>query len=236
MPAPRRRSISTAWCGTTTCASRRNSATCSSTWRTRRSGSAAATPSRSICVSGCAALQLPEGSTLQVVEVPPGPPVLATLLAEIYGPDAQTRRAVAEEVKALFKSVPLHRRRDRLLRPSAPAAAHQHRPGRTRIFRRRAKRRLRHDPGAVRRRAGRLFAPRRGARSDRDPHRLAEARSELGRQAGLDAGAGQYAARQQDRGRTRPGGARADGVRLAGAVPPRRAFRRHGHGRTGRRL
>jgi multidrug efflux pump subunit AcrB len=52
------------------------------------------------------ALQLPEGSTLQVVEVPPGPPVLATLLAEIYGPDAKTRQAVAEEVKTLFKSVP----------------------------------------------------------------------------------------------------------------------------------
>ena len=52
------------------------------------------------------ALKLPEGSTLQVVEVPPGPPVLATLLAEIYGPDATTRRAVAEQVKALFKSVP----------------------------------------------------------------------------------------------------------------------------------
>jgi multidrug efflux pump subunit AcrB len=53
-----------------------------------------------------AALKLPESSTLQVVEVPPGPPVLATLLAEIYGPDANTRRAVAEEVKKLFRSVP----------------------------------------------------------------------------------------------------------------------------------
>ena len=52
------------------------------------------------------ALALPEGSTLQVVEVPPSPPVLATLLAEIYGPDAATRRAVAEEVKRLFASVP----------------------------------------------------------------------------------------------------------------------------------
>jgi multidrug efflux pump subunit AcrB len=52
------------------------------------------------------ALTVPEGSTLQVVEVPPGPPVLATLLAEIYGPDAATRRAVAEQVKALFRSVP----------------------------------------------------------------------------------------------------------------------------------
>ncbi|WP_426030207.1 efflux RND transporter permease subunit [Caulobacter sp. DWP3-1-3b2] len=31
---------------------------------------------------------------------------MATLLAEIYGPDAKTRRAVAERVKAAFKSVP----------------------------------------------------------------------------------------------------------------------------------
>ncbi len=53
-----------------------------------------------------AALALPDGSTLQVVEVPPGPPVLATLLAEIYGPDIATRRAVAEETKKLFRTVP----------------------------------------------------------------------------------------------------------------------------------
>jgi multidrug efflux pump subunit AcrB len=52
------------------------------------------------------ALTLPSDSTSQVVEVPPGPPVLATLLAEIYGPDATTRRAMAEEVKQLFRSVP----------------------------------------------------------------------------------------------------------------------------------
>ncbi|MFO1028178.1 MAG: efflux RND transporter permease subunit [Acetobacteraceae bacterium] len=53
-----------------------------------------------------ATLKLPDGATLQVVEVPPGPPVLATLLAEIYGPDAQTRQAVAEETRKLFRSVP----------------------------------------------------------------------------------------------------------------------------------
>ncbi len=38
--------------------------------------------------------------------MPPGPPVLSTLLAEIYGPDSKTRRAVAEETQKLFKSVP----------------------------------------------------------------------------------------------------------------------------------
>ncbi|MGE0415679.1 MAG: efflux RND transporter permease subunit [Acetobacteraceae bacterium] len=52
------------------------------------------------------ALALPPHSTLQVVEVPPGPPVLATLLAEVYGPDAATRLAVAEELKKLFRQVP----------------------------------------------------------------------------------------------------------------------------------
>jgi multidrug efflux pump subunit AcrB len=53
-----------------------------------------------------AALKLPEGSVLKVVEVPPGPPVLATLLAEVYGPDATARRATAEELKNVFRAVP----------------------------------------------------------------------------------------------------------------------------------
>ncbi len=51
-------------------------------------------------------LAAPEGTTVKVVEVPPGPPVIATLLAEIYGPDAETRRAVAREVRQIFKDVP----------------------------------------------------------------------------------------------------------------------------------
>ncbi|MHA7971323.1 efflux RND transporter permease subunit [Rhizobium sp. CAU 1783] len=53
-----------------------------------------------------AEVKVPEGTSLKVVEPPPGPPVMATLLAEVYGPDADTRRATAEKVKAAFKSVP----------------------------------------------------------------------------------------------------------------------------------
>lgn len=53
-----------------------------------------------------ALLQPPKGTSVKVVEVPPGPPVLATLLAEIYGPDAATRRAVASELKKVFAEVP----------------------------------------------------------------------------------------------------------------------------------
>jgi multidrug efflux pump subunit AcrB len=52
------------------------------------------------------AVPTPTGTVLKVVEVPPGPPVLATLLAEIYGPDSATRRAVLAEVKKIFASVP----------------------------------------------------------------------------------------------------------------------------------
>lgn len=52
------------------------------------------------------ALPVPAGTSLKVVEPPPGPPVMATLLAEIYGPDADTRRRAAEKVEAAFREVP----------------------------------------------------------------------------------------------------------------------------------
>ncbi|WP_375255205.1 efflux RND transporter permease subunit [Yoonia sp.] len=51
-------------------------------------------------------IDLPDGGSISIAEIPPGPPVLATLLAEIYGPDAETRRAVASEVREAFASVP----------------------------------------------------------------------------------------------------------------------------------
>ncbi|MCF3974140.1 efflux RND transporter permease subunit [Paracoccus salsus] len=53
-----------------------------------------------------AALPLPAGTSLKTVEPPPGPPVLATLLAEIYGPDADARRAAATKVREAFEQVP----------------------------------------------------------------------------------------------------------------------------------
>jgi len=53
-----------------------------------------------------AQLDVPPGTNLKVVEPPPGPPVISTLLAEIYGPDPETRRRVAAKVRAAFESVP----------------------------------------------------------------------------------------------------------------------------------
>ncbi len=41
---------------------------------------------------------------VQVAEVPPGPPVLSTLVTEIYGPDEQGRRKLAEDIEALFRN------------------------------------------------------------------------------------------------------------------------------------
>ena len=52
-----------------------------------------------------AGLPAPAGTVVKVVEVPPGPPVLATLLAEVYGPDADTRRRAAALVRRAFEAV-----------------------------------------------------------------------------------------------------------------------------------
>ena len=43
------------------------------------------------------------GANVKVVEMPPGPPVLAPIVAEIYGPDAEGRRHVAKAVRAIFE-------------------------------------------------------------------------------------------------------------------------------------
>lgn len=42
-------------------------------------------------------------ANVKVAEVPPGPPVLQTLVAEIYGPDAEQRLALARQVKEIFE-------------------------------------------------------------------------------------------------------------------------------------
>ncbi|MEN8176907.1 MAG: efflux RND transporter permease subunit, partial [Pseudomonadota bacterium] len=47
------------------------------------------------------------GAVITVVEMPPGPPVLQTVVAEIHGPDAATRVAVANKMTELFRESPL---------------------------------------------------------------------------------------------------------------------------------
>ncbi|WP_284617236.1 efflux RND transporter permease subunit [Aquabacterium humicola] len=43
------------------------------------------------------------GANVKLVEVPPGPPVLAPIVAEVYGPEAEGRRQVAKAVRAVFE-------------------------------------------------------------------------------------------------------------------------------------
>ncbi len=44
------------------------------------------------------------GARIKVAEVPPGPPVLETLVSEVYGPTEQVRREVAQKVKDIFST------------------------------------------------------------------------------------------------------------------------------------
>ncbi len=46
------------------------------------------------------------GGRVTVAEVPPGPPVLQTLVAEVYGPSEDNRLRLADEVKRIFTSTP----------------------------------------------------------------------------------------------------------------------------------
>ena len=43
-------------------------------------------------------------ANIKVAEVPPGPPVLSTMVAEIYGPDPQRQLEVAAQVREVFES------------------------------------------------------------------------------------------------------------------------------------
>jgi len=45
------------------------------------------------------------GARVAVVEMPPGPPVLNTIVAEVHGPDAKTRRQVAAELVSMLEQV-----------------------------------------------------------------------------------------------------------------------------------
>ncbi|NWF39898.1 efflux RND transporter permease subunit, partial [Mariprofundus sp. NF] len=46
------------------------------------------------------------GANAKIVEIPPGPPVLSTLVAEIYGPTEKERIELARKVKEIFLETP----------------------------------------------------------------------------------------------------------------------------------
>ena len=46
------------------------------------------------------------GANIKVVEVPPGPPVMSTIVAEVYGPDYPQQIGVANQIKAMLAQTP----------------------------------------------------------------------------------------------------------------------------------
>ena len=205
MPARRRRSISTALFDTTICANGPNWASCRSTLPRAATASGRATTSRWIC-----------GSASRPSAFPPAPasrwskcrrdrrcwrpcwPKSTDPTRQRAGRSPTNSRSSSPKCRSSSTStISIGEKRPRLRLSIDQDAA--------RVLWRRAARRLRHHPDAVRRRIGRLFPPRRRPQPDRDRGPLAEARSRLDRGAGFDAGARQYPSRQQDGCRTGPG-------------------------------
>ncbi len=56
--------------------------------------------------SALASVARPYHASIQVVEVPPGPPVQAPIVAEIYGPDYDQQVRLARQVRKVFESTP----------------------------------------------------------------------------------------------------------------------------------
>lgn len=46
------------------------------------------------------------GANVKIIEVPPGPPVLSTIVAEIYGPDYEKQIQIARQVKEILSNTP----------------------------------------------------------------------------------------------------------------------------------
>ena len=65
-------------------------------------------------------LTMPDGTRMKVVEIPPGPPVMDTLVAEVYGPTEAERLRFAGEVEKIFRSVDGVVDVDSTLNPTSP--------------------------------------------------------------------------------------------------------------------
>ena len=66
------------------------------------------------------AIGRPTGARLKLVEIPPGPPVLDTVVAQVYGPSAAERIRLAEQVREAFLSTEGVVDVDSTLNPTAP--------------------------------------------------------------------------------------------------------------------
>jgi len=65
-------------------------------------------------------LPMPSGTRMKIVEIPPGPPVMDTLVTEVYGPTEAERVRFAGEVEKAFRSVDGVVDVDSTLNPTSP--------------------------------------------------------------------------------------------------------------------
>ncbi len=93
--ARRRRTTSTASCATTSCAGRPHQADLQVNLLPKEERSEQSHDIAKRVRAALAPLAAKAGARIQVAEVPPGPPVLQTLVAEVYGPDPARRLEVA---------------------------------------------------------------------------------------------------------------------------------------------
>ncbi len=99
-----RPTTSTGSCATTSCVEDQTCRTFRSTSRRRASETGRVTMSRSPC--GRRSIPSPDSSVraAKVAEIPPGPPVLSTLVAEIYASTDEARLEAATRVKEAFEA------------------------------------------------------------------------------------------------------------------------------------
>ena len=97
---------STGWFGITTCGAGPTLQTFRSTWYPRTSANHKATLSPSAFDRRWWRLPKRYNANIKVAEVPPGPPVLQTLVAEVYGPNYERQIAVARQVREVLESTP----------------------------------------------------------------------------------------------------------------------------------
>ncbi len=53
-----------------------------------------------------AAIAKAHGGRVKIAEIPPGPPVLSTLVTEVYGPDLNGQIAIARKIKHIYETTP----------------------------------------------------------------------------------------------------------------------------------
>ena len=95
--------ISTGWCATTICARCPTRPTSRSTWRAKERQEQSHAIAKRVRPP-LKAIAERYGARVKVAEVPPGPPVLSTLVAEVYGPDYDRQREMARKITDDFRA------------------------------------------------------------------------------------------------------------------------------------